>query len=173
VVDCRAYLNFLDRVAYREIDLTVQVFVKHQYDPIEIRDGFDSRVVCFHSDNWLSLNTNQLDTKLRPHQNIRFVSLDCAESQMDDWWEENEGVDIDTLLLGVDGAENNLAVLKSFGHLLDKMQYIIMSVSVSDAWYSVFNQFLSKWDFEGIDLESYSGRYHIALFSKTKKVKQH
>jgi len=92
---------------------------------------------------------------------------------MDEWWEENEGVDIDTLLLGIDGAENNLAVLKSFGHLLDKMQYIIMSVSVSDAWYSVFNQFLSDWDFEGVDLESHSSRYHIALFRKTKKVKQH
>ena len=92
---------------------------------------------------------------------------------MDSWWEENEGVDIDTLLLGVDGAEKNLAILKSLGHLLNKMEYIIVSINPTEGWYSKFDKLLSQWDFEGIDLESYSGRFQMALFRKTMKVKQH
>lgn len=173
MVDCRAYLNFLDRVQHHEIDLIMQVSIKSFHDPIEIRDYFGSRVVCFHSDNWAGINTNTLDAKLRPEQNIRFVDIDCTEVQMDSWWEENEGVDIDTLLLGLDGGEKNLAVLKSLGHLLNKIEYIIVSINPTEGWYSKFDKLLSEWDFEGIDLESYSGRFQMALFRKTMKVKQH
>tara|TARA_R110002167_G_scaffold118513_21_gene295197 strand:+ start:1208 stop:1732 length:525 start_codon:yes stop_codon:yes gene_type:complete len=172
--DCGAYLGFLNRVQKHEIDVILQVYVGSAKHPIEIRNGFDSRVVCFHSDSWRDSSENHFDIVLRPYENIRFVAADIADDvRVENWWLENEGVDIDMVLIGIDGGEKNISTLMGMGNLLDKVEYILTTIKVSENMYQKFNELLLKYNFEGTDIESFNSRYNIALFRKSKRIKKH
>lgn len=168
--DCRAYQRFIDRVQIHEISVILHVGVNSPNDSIDIRDLFDSRVISFHSDNWAGMNESFLSTKLRPKQNIRFVPLDISETDLDSWWNENEDVDINMVLLGIDGSEKNRNVLKGMEKLLQNIDYIIATVGIDSLEYQMLNKMLVKKRFEGVELESYDSRYNICMFKKSKKI---
>jgi len=168
--DCRAYRGFIDRVQIHEISVILHVGVNNPNDSIDIRDSFDSRVISFHSDNWSGIKETYLDMKLQPQQNIRFVPLDISETDLDSWWNENESVDINMVLLGIDGSEKNRLVLNGMTKLLEKVEYVISTVGVDSSEYQALNKILKEHRFEGVDLESYDSRYNICLFKKSKKI---
>tara|TARA_R110000851_G_scaffold108116_3_gene228967 strand:+ start:2012 stop:2461 length:450 start_codon:yes stop_codon:yes gene_type:complete len=146
------------------------VGVNKAKDCIDIRDSFDSRVIGFHSDNWSSNNESYLEMKLHPQHNIRFVPLDICETDLDSWWIENEDVEVNMVLLGIDGGEKNREVLNGMKKLLTKIEYVIATVKVSSSEYQLLNKLLSENRFEGIEVESYDSRYNICLFRKTKRI---
>lgn len=168
--DCRAYLRFIDRVQIREISVILHVGVNNPNDSIDIRDSFDSRVISFHSDNWSGLNESYLDVKLQPQQNIRFVPMDISETDLDSWWNENESVDINMVLLGIDGSEKNRAVLNGMTKILENVDYVIAIVRLDTSEYQTLNKLLSGHRFECAEIESYDSRYNVCLFKKSKKV---
>ncbi len=116
------------------------------------------------------MNESFLSTKLRPKQNIRFVPLDISETDLDSWWNENEDVDINMVLLGIDGSEKNRNVLKGMEKLLQNIDYIIATVGIDSLEYQMLNKMLVKKRFEGVELESYDSRYNICMFKKSKKI---
>lgn len=168
--DCRAYRRFIDRVQIHEISVILHVGVNSPNDSIDIRDSFDSRVISFHSDNWSGINESYLDIKLQPQQNIRFVPLDISETDLDSWWEENEGVDINMILLGIDGSEKNISALSGMTKILKKVEYVISTVRIDSSEYQVLDKLLSGQRFECAEIESFDSRYNICLFKKSKKI---
>ena len=168
--DCRAYLRFIDRVQIHEISVVLHVGVNNPNDSIDIRNSFDSRVISFHSDNWSGIKESYLDVKLQPQQNIRFVPMDISETDLDSWWEENESVDINMVLLGIDGSEKNRAVLNGMTKILENVDYVIATIRLDSSEYQSLNNLLKQHRFEGVDLESYDSRYNVCLFKKSKKV---